>query len=288
MNEKTKQIVFVTGLSGAGMSSALKNLEDLGYEVFDNFPLTLVDPLLRDTCVTDCPVAIGIDTRTRGFDPVAVLTSAKRLGARLLFLTADENELQKRFTATRRRHPMAKDRPVNDGIRIEQELLHRLEAEADLNFDTSGLSVHDLRRTLEGHFGLSNRGKLTVTLISFGFRWGLPREADIVMDVRFLQNPHWVKELAPLSGKDKAIGAYIQKDENFAPFIRQFKGMILPLLPRYVHEGKSYLTIAFGCSGGRHRSVYIIEELKNWMKEQGVISHVFHRDIERYHLISQW
>lgn len=288
MNEKTQQIVFVTGFSGAGMSTALKNLEDLGYEVFDNFPLTLVDPLLQDTCKTDCPVAIGIDTRTRGFDPVAVLASAKRLGAKLLFLTADEIELQQRFTATRRRHPMAKDRSVNDGIKKEQVLLHHLEAEADLNIDTSGLSVHDLRHTLEGHFRLKNQGKLTISLISFGFRWGLPREADIVMDVRFLQNPHWVKELGPLSGKDNAVGAYIQKDENFAPFIRQFKGMILPLLPRYVHEGKSYLTIAFGCSGGRHRSVFIIEELKNWMEEQGVISHVFHRDIERYHLISQW
>lgn len=281
MNKKTQRILIVTGLSGAGISSALKNLEDLGYEVFDNFPLTMIDPLLQDSCKTDCPIAIGIDTRTRGFDPKAVLASARQLGASLLFLTADEGVLQKRYTATRRRHPLAKDRPVNDGIRKELELLHRVKAKADLIIDTSRLSVHDLRRTLEGHFRLENQGKLTVTLISFGFRWGLPREADIIMDARFLQNPHWVKELNPLSGKDQAVGTYIQKDENFAPFISRFKEMMGPLLPRYVHEGKSYLTIAIGCSGGRHRSVFMIEQLKIWLEAQGFISHVFHRDIER-------
>jgi RNase adapter protein RapZ len=281
MNRETQQILIVTGLSGAGISSALKNLEDLGYEVFDNFPLTMIDPLLHDSRKTDCPIAIGIDTRTRGFDPNAVLAFAEQLGASLLFLTADEGVLQKRYTATRRRHPLAKDRPVIDGIRKELEFLHQVKAKADLIIDTSGLSVHDLRRTLEGHYRLENQGKLTVTLISFGFRWGLPREADIVMDVRFLQNPHWVKKLNPLSGKDPAVGAYIQKDENYAPFISRFKEMIGPLLPRYVHEGKSYLTIAIGCSGGRHRSVFIIEQLKVWLEAQGFISHVFHRDIER-------
>lgn len=281
MNRETQRILIVTGLSGAGISSALKNLEDLGYEVFDNFPLTMIDPLLHDSCKTDCPIAIGIDTRTRGFDPKAVLASARQLGASLLFLTADEGVLQKRYTATRRRHPLAKDRPVIDGIRKERELLHHVKAKADLIIDTSGLSVHDLRRALEGHYRLENQGKLTVTLISFGFRWGLPREADIVMDVRFLQNPHWVKELNPLSGKDPAVGAYIQKDENFPPFIKRFKEMIGPLLPRYVHEGKSYLTIAIGCSGGRHRSVFMTEQLKIWLEAQGFISHVFHRDIER-------
>ena len=281
MDRKTQQILIVTGLSGAGISSALKNLEDLGYEVFDNFPLTMIDPLLHDSYKTDCPIAIGIDARTRGFDPKAVLACARGLGASLLFLTADEGVLQKRYTATRRRHPLAKDRPVIDGIRKELELLHHVKTKADLILDTSGLSVHDLRRMLEGHFRLENQGKLTITLISFGFRWGLPREADIVMDVRFLQNPHWIKELRALSGKDKAIGAYIQKDENYAPFISRFKEMIGPLLPCYVHEGKSYLTIAIGCSGGRHRSVFMIEQLKIWLQAQGFISHVFHRDIER-------
>lgn len=281
MNKKNQKILIVTGLSGAGMSSALKNLEDLGYEVFDNFPLALVDPLLQDPCESDCPIAIGIDTRTRGFNPKDVLHSAKQLGATLLFLTADESVLQERFTMTRRRHPMAKDRSIIDGIRKEQDLLHRLKREVDLIIDTSNQSIHDLRRVLEGHFKLENQGKLTVALVSFGFRWGLPREADIVMDVRFLQNPHWIKELRPFSGKDEAVGAYIQKDENYSLFISRFKEMIGPLLPSYVHEGKSYLTIAIGCSGGRHRSVFMIEQLNIWLAAQGFVAHVFHRDIER-------
>jgi UPF0042 nucleotide-binding protein len=281
MDKKNHKILIVTGLSGAGMSSALKNLEDLGYEVFDNFPLALVNPLLEDSNKDDCPIAIGIDTRTRGFNPKDVLNSAKQLGATLLFLTADENVLQERFTATRRRHPMAKDRPIIDGIRKEQDLLHQLKREVNLIIDTSSQSVHDLRRTLEGYFKLENQGKLTISLVSFGFRWGLPREADIVMDARFLQNPHWVKVLRPLSGRDEAVGAYIQKDENFSSFMSRFKEMIDPLLPGYVHEGKSYLTIAVGCSGGRHRSVFIIEQLNIWLAEKGFVAHIFHRDIQR-------
>ncbi|GJL71451.1 MAG: nucleotide-binding protein [Nitrosomonas sp.] len=281
MDKKNQKILIVTGLSGAGMSSALKNLEDLGYEVFDNFPLPLVNPLLLDSSNNDCPIAIGIDTRTRGFNPKDVLNSAKQLDATLLFLTADESVLQERFTTTRRRHPMAKDRPIIDGIRKEQDLLHQLKREVDLIIDTSNQSIHDLRRTLEGYFKLENQEQLTISLVSFGFRWGLPREADIVMDVRFLQNPHWIKELRPLSGKDDAVGAYIQKDKNFLPFISRFKEMIDPLLPGYVHEGKSYLTIAIGCSGGRHRSVFIIEQLKIWLAEKGFVAHIFHRDMQR-------
>jgi RNase adapter protein RapZ len=281
MDKKNQKILIVTGLSGAGMSSALKNLEDLGYEVFDNFPLPLVNPLLLDSSNNDCPIAIGIDTRTRGFNPKDVLNSAKQLDATLLFLTADESVLQERFTTTRRRHPMAKDRPIIDGIRKEQDLLHQLKREVDLIIDTSNQSIHDLRRTLEGYFKLENQEQLTISLVSFGFRWGLPREADIVMDVRFLQNPHWIKELRPLSGKDDAVGAYIQKDKNFLPFFSRFKEMIDPLLPGYVHEGKSYLTIAIGCSGGRHRSVFIIEQLKTWLAEKGFVAHIFHRDMQR-------
>ncbi|MCH9638801.1 MAG: RNase adapter RapZ [Betaproteobacteria bacterium] len=281
MNIRNKKLLVITGLSGAGMSSALKNMEDLGYEVFDNFPLTLVEPLLQDSHTSDNPIAIGIDTRTRGFSSEAVLTVVEQLEATLLFITADDSILQKRFTETRRRHPMAKDRSVDDGIKKERGLLHNLKNKADLIIDTSSLSIHDLRRILEGHFKKENQGKLTVTLLSFGFRWGLPREADIVMDVRFLQNPYWVKELQSLNGNDSAVGAYIAQDESLQPFINGFKEMIAPVLPRYVLEGKSYLTIAFGCTGGRHRSVFLIETLKPWLQEQGFAPNVFHRDIAR-------
>jgi len=281
MNIKNKKLLVITGLSGAGMSSALKNIEDLDYEVFDNFPLALVEPLLLGSHSTGYPIAIGIDTRTRGFSPEAVLTVVGQLGATLLFITADNSVLQKRFTETRRRHPMAKDRSVDDGIKKERGFLHNLKNKADLIIDTSSLSIHDLRRILEGHFKKENQGKLTVTLLSFGFRWGLPREADIVMDVRFLQNPYWIKELQSLTGNDPAVGTYIDQDESLQPFINRFKEMAGPLLPRYVHEGKSYLTIAFGCTGGRHRSVFLIETLKPWLEEQGFSSYVLHRDIER-------
>jgi UPF0042 nucleotide-binding protein len=274
------KILIVTGLSGAGMSSALKSLEDMGYEVFDNFPPALIDPLLADTKAEDRPLAIAIDSRARGFDPAALLDMAARVRARLLFVTADDAVLQKRFTETRRRHPMAQDRPVAAGIKKEQEMLHALRRESDVTIDTSDLSVHDLKRMLEGHFGLTER-KMTVSLMSFGFRFGIPREADILLDIRFLNNPHWVADLKPLTGLNTAVGAYIEKDKDFAPFCARFKNMLEPLLPRYAAEGKSYLTVALGCTGGRHRSVYTVEKLKPWLEGQGFAVNVIHRDIDR-------
>ena len=273
--------VIVTGLSGAGMSSVLKTLEDMGYEVFDNFPLTLVDALLAESHPEDIPMAIGIDTRSRGFDPPKLLELVERAGAELVFLYCDETVLQKRFTETRRRHPVAKDRPVSAGIKREQEWMHPLRVEADLVVDTTDLTIHDLRRLLETQFDIAKGGRLTVTLVSFGFRLGVPRDADIVMDVRFLANPHWDKALRPQTGLDAAVGAYVAADPDFAPFLKQFQAMLAPLLPRYTREGKSYLTIAIGCTGGRHRSVYTIEKLADWLKDLGHVTNVVHRDIGR-------
>lgn len=270
--------LIVTGLSGAGMSSALKNLEDFGFEVFDNFPLTLVEPLLKDGQGKNPLVAIGIDIRTRGFDSDLILRTAEQPGATLLFLNCDENILIKRFTETRRRHPLAADRPATAGIKREQELLAPLKDRADLVIDTTGLSVHDLRRILEGHYSPEDK-KLTISLMSFGFRHGLPREADMVMDIRFLKNPYWEAELRLLTGRDAAIGDYIRQDEHFGPFVESFKRLVEPLLPCYAEEGKSYLTMAIGCTGGRHRSVYTVETLKPWLEDQGFKTHVFHRDL---------
>lgn len=263
------------------MSSTLKHLEDLGWDVFDNFPLSLAHALVDDPDYKDQPVAIGLDTRSRGFDPAAILDFVKTHKARLLFLTADENILQKRFTETRRRHPLAKDRPVSAGIKKEQTLLHDLKIATDMVIDTSLLSIHDLRHTLEAQFGENHTAKLAVTLMSFGFRYGLPREADIVMDVRFLKNPHWNEQLKPKTGRDKAVAAHIEQDESCAPFLEHFKQLVGPLLPRYSHEGKSYLTIALGCTGGKHRSVYVVEQLKPWLENQGLPVYLTHRDIER-------
>jgi len=251
MKEKEKRnILIVTGLSGAGMSSTLKYLEDLGYEVFDNFPLALVPPLIEDPITSEKPMAIGIDTRTRGFDPDAVKDTVRKLGARLVFITSDEAVLQKRFTETRRRHPLAQDKPASAGIKKEQEWLYTLKEKADEVIDTSMLSIHELRHILEDRLGQEHKSALTLTLMSFGYKYGTPREADIVMDTIFLRNPHWVPELKPLTGRDEAIGTYVRQDTAFAPFLTHFKEMVEPLLPRFAHEGKSYLTIAFGCTGG--------------------------------------
>jgi len=273
-------ITIITGLSGAGISSVLKALEDLGMEVFDNFPLTQFDALINESRDDGAPIAIGVDTRTRGFCAVALMGVAEKYGAKLVFLTCDDQELQRRFTETRRRHPLAKDRPVRVGIAQERTLLKDVQNAADLVFDTTTLSVHDLRHLMEGHFETRADGKMTITMMSFGFKHGAPREADIVMDVRFVKNPHWVDALRPLSGKDEKVGNYIDLDPHFPEFIGNFKRLVEPLLPRYEGEGKNYLTIAIGCTGGRHRSVYTAEQLSRWLRDLGRTVYIDHRDLK--------
>lgn len=281
MTKRRKSILIITGLSGAGMSSSLKHLEDIGYEVFDNFPLSLLAALIEDSNLDQKPVAVGIDSRSRGFNSQATIEATTRLGAFLVFLTADEAVLQKRFTETRRKHPQGKDRPASAGIKVEQGLMHPLKKAANLVLDTSTQSAHDLKRTLQGHFGTTDSNKLAITLLSFGFKNGTPREADILMDVRFLKNPYWEEKLRPLTGKDKKIRDYVSSDEGFISFIKKFKALIEELLPRYNLEGKSYLTIAIGCTGGHHRSVHIVEILKPWLEELNYTTHIQHRDIDR-------
>ncbi len=274
------QLLFVTGYSGAGMSSVLKTLEDMGFEAFDNFPLTLVEPLLAEKNAKSNAIAIGIDSRTRGFSPEAVLKLCKQNGAKLVFLSCDDAVLQRRFTETRRKHPLAREKSVKNAIRQEKDLLADLRAEANYVIDTSDLSIHDLRHILEGHFHKQKQKRMTITLMSFGFKHGLPREADIVMDVRFVQNPHWEPNLRPLTGKDKEVGDHIEKDPDYATFIERFETMVEPLLPRYEKEGKSYLTVAIGCTGGRHRSVYTVEKLAKWLAGKGAATHIEHRDLK--------
>lgn len=281
MPSNTVSLLILTGLSGAGLSSSLKHLEDMGYEAFDNFPLSLADQLVNDPAGAGYPVAIGIDTRSRAFSPDHLIEAAKRLNARLIFLTANDASLHKRFTETRRRHPLAKDRPVSAGIQREKEWLYALKDAADTVIDTSDLSVHDLRRRLEIVCGLGAERKLTVTLLSFAFRHGLPRDADMVFDVRFLRNPHWDPVLKPMSGLDQPVRDYVIEDEAFAPFMTHLQDLIQPLLPRFAAEGKSYLTLAFGCTGGRHRSVTLVEIFKSWLENQGLNVTVQHRDLDR-------
>ncbi|MGQ0527974.1 MAG: RNase adapter RapZ [Alphaproteobacteria bacterium] len=272
--------VIVTGLSGAGISTVLKIFEDMGLEVFDNFPLSLVPALLRDT-KPGSRIAIGIDTRTRGFKPQTILEQAKKSKAHLLFIACDETVLQKRFTETRRRHPMAKGRPVKTGIAEERKSLSALQKAADLTIDTSELSVHDVRHILRGHFDRRKKPRLNIALMSFGFRYGAPREADIVMDIRFLKNPHWVPALKSKTGLDAKVGDYIKTDKTLTVFLENFKKMLKPLLPLYAEEGKNYLTIALGCTGGRHRSVYLVGEIDAWLKEMGYATTLEHRDLKK-------
>lgn len=280
--------LLVTGMSGAGRSTALKVLEDLGYEAVDNLPLGLFDKLLATSDGhadhdAERPLAIGIDSRTRAFDADAIVERIGDLRAEgvditLVFLDCSGTELTRRFSETRRRHPLALDRPAADGIAREREIVAPLRRAADIVIDTSDYAVSDLRRALAGRFARAGVDPLTLTIMSFGFARGLPRDADLVFDVRFLANPHWDAALRPLTGEDAAVGAYVAADPAFAPAFERIADLLLLLLPRYGAEGKSYLTVAFGCTGGRHRSVYVARMMAERLAAAGWAGSVVHRD----------
>lgn len=281
-------MVLVTGLSGAGKSSALKALEDLGYEAVDNLPLSLLPNLTKpdtgDPSSPPRPLAIGVDSRTRAFDATVFLDFAVRLrrsddvAPTLLFLDASDRVLARRFTETRRRHPLAVDRPVQDGIDAERSLLRNIRDQADHLIETSELTGHDLRRLIDKQFRLDADSKLSVTVTSFSYRRGLPRDADLVMDVRFLANPYYEDHLREGTGSDPDVAAFIADDPVFSSFFDQFSRLVLSLLPRYQREGKSYLTIALGCTGGRHRSVFVAEKLEKLLQNKGFKTSLVHRD----------
>lgn len=282
------RVILVTGMSGAGHSTALKTLEDMGYEAVDNLPLSLLQSLAsRSGAELARPLAIGIDIRTRGFTAESVLAEVERLSqqpeldVRLLFLDCDDEVLFRRYTETRRRHPLTADRPVADSVRHERQLVVPLRSRADLVVDTTMLTSADLRRLLQGHFGLARQGQMAVFVVSFSYRHGVPRESDLVFDVRFLDNPFYDPRLRPMSGRDQPVADHIERDPGFQPFFKGWTGVLEPLLPRYVHEGKSYLTIAVGCTGGRHRSVYVAERLASWLNDKGYPVTLHHRDLSR-------
>lgn len=279
------RLLLVTGMSGAGHSTALKALEDMGYEAVDNLPISLLPNLVRLDPALAQPLAIGIDIRTRDFgtasflDALAPLVGTGAVDLKLIFLDCEDELLQRRYTETRRRHPMAGDRQVSDGIRLERERVSPLRERADLVIDTSALTAADLRRLLQGHFALDRAPGVSVFVTSFSYRNGLPRDADLVFDVRFLENPHYNAALRPLTGLDAAVGAFIEADPDFAPFFERLTQLLLPLLPRYDREGKSYLTIAIGCTGGQHRSVFVAERLAARLRAQGKPVDVAHREL---------
>lgn len=284
-----RRLVYVTGMAGAGLSTLLKTLEDLGYEAVDNLRTSMIPALVTQSAAGEGPtrpLAISIDSRNVEFNAAELLfqirqmRGQKHLAVSLVFLDCSDDVLLRRFSETRRRHPLALDRPVIDGIQVERNLMQPLREQADLVLDTSLLSLHELRRLTVGHFRFGQQSGLNVFVTSFAFRQGVPREADLVFDVRFLVNPHWDAALRPLTGQDPAVGAAIAKDADFAPFMNGLVNLLTPLLPRYTQEGKSYLTIAIGCTGGRHRSVYVAEQLATALAAQGYIVGVSHRDCE--------
>lgn len=289
-----RRLLLVTGMSGAGKSTALKALEDIGYEVVDNLPLSLLSNLVRPhetdraergTASANRPLALCIDVRTRQFDlehfeqDIAPLLDRTDLDVTLLFLDGDDEALRRRFTETRRPHPLAADRPVIDGIRRERERLNWLKSRADLTVNTSALSIVELRRLLEGNFSHPAEPELSIFVMSFSYPRGLPADADLVFDVRFLSNPHYEDNLRPLTGLDLSVGRHIEADSAFAPFFANLNDMLISLLPAYEREGKSYLTIAIGCTGGRHRSVFVAERVAVALQDTGRQVGIRHREI---------
>ncbi len=285
---KKRQVVLLTGMSGAGLSTALKALEDSGYEAVDNLRLGLIPALVADDKVTTAKaLAIAVDARNANFtvDELLQVTQLLRaqdaLEVKLVFLECSDETLQRRFTETRRRHPMAIDRPVMDGIKHEREMLWRLRDVADHVIDTSLLSIHELRRLVAGHYRPEAAPGLNIFVTSFSYRHGVPREADLVFDARFMNNPHWETKLRALTGLDQQILEYVQRDPDYSGFMTHLTQLLLPLLPRYLQEGKSYLTIAIGCTGGRHRSVVVAEQLTTILAGHDYIVGVGHRDLDR-------
>jgi UPF0042 nucleotide-binding protein len=277
------RLVIVTGISGAGKSVALQALEDAGFETVDNIPVTFIDAII--TAQENHSIAIGVDARTRDFDAarllsiIEVLRQKTTMNVSVIFLDADTDVLVQRYTETRRPHPLANERPISDGIDMERRLLAPLRSGVDVLVDTSRLTPADLKRIVHGHFGSKDQRRMQVFLMSFGYRYGLPRDADIVLDVRFLKNPHYEALLRPLTGRDSAVGAFIDQDPAAGLFLERITALLDQLLPLYEREGKSYFTIAIGCTGGQHRSVYIVERLTAWFTKNWGRVDVRHRDL---------
>ncbi|MFW5680065.1 MAG: RNase adapter RapZ [Pseudomonadota bacterium] len=276
-------VVIVTGLAGAGRSTALGALEDCGCEAVDNLPISLIRTVVDARGPDTRPLAIGLDSRSRQFDAdsaealVAELRGRLDLDLQVVFLDCDDDVMVQRFTETRRRHPLA-DRPVIDAIAREREMMAGLERVADVHIDTTRFSVHDLRRSIMQRFADGAGEGLRIEIVSFSYKIGVPREADLVLDVRFLSNPHWQPELRPLTGLDPEVQAFIRQDARLEPFLGHLYGLLDCLLPAYRDEGKSYLTVAFGCTGGKHRSVYLAETLAARLAGQGWNVGVRHRE----------
>jgi RNase adapter protein RapZ len=285
---KPPGFTIVTGLSGAGRSEAAHCLEDLGFFVVDNLPPALLGKMGELASSPGGPARVGIVVDARGGVFFSELSKAleelrsQHIDYSIVFLEASDDDLVNRYEATRRRHPLAPADRVVEGIRKERLMMESLRGEADLIVDTSGLTPHELRdRIREAFTDAPPEEGLAVSIISFGFKYGAPRDADMVLDVRFLPNPHWVDELRPLPGTDERVKDYVTGQPQYEAFMDGLRGLLDVTVPGFIEEGKSYLTIAIGCTGGHHRSVVAAEELENYFSKMGLAVTVTHRDIDR-------
>jgi RNase adapter protein RapZ len=279
---------IITGLSGAGRSEAARSLEDLGYFVVDNLPPSLLAKMAELASKPGGPSKVAIVLDVRGGVFFGELSKALEeladlnIPYRILYLEASDEDLVNRYEATRRRHPLAPADRVVEGIRKERMMMESLRGDADLIIDTSRLTPHELRDRIRDAFAdhTPEQG-LQVSLISFGYKYGAPRDADLVLDCRFLPNPHWIDELRPLPGTDERVKTYVKGQQTYREFMRRLRSLLGFMVPGFVAEGKSYLTIAIGCTGGRHRSVVVSEDLAQFFRDKGLNPSVDHRDVDR-------
>jgi RNase adapter protein RapZ len=287
-----QRILLVTGMLGAGKTTALRELEDLGWEAIDNLPIQLIERLLdpdngsaEGPASQPYPMAFGFDCRTRGFVPQEIIDLVKHLAARgdfeitTLFLDCAGAELARRFDETRRRHFLAQDMPVPQGIKAERELVSPLRRWADVLIDTTDFTVNDLKQRIREQFGQTAPRGLTVIVSSFGYSRGMPPATDLVFDMRFLDNPHWQPGLKDLTGLDAPVADHIAGNPQFASAFAKMRDLVLELLPQYAAQGKTYVNIAFGCTGGRHRSVFSAEQMAGVLREAGFSPTVLHRNL---------
>lgn len=284
-SDEPMPVLLVTGPSGAGRSTALNALEDLGFETIDNIPLTLLPRLLGGRPIEQ-PLALGVDVRTRAFSVEAVLELIAELrnsghyAASTLYLDCKASVLIRRYSETRRSHPLARDSAPAIGIEMELNLLEPLRRQADVLLDTSEMTVHDLRDAIIERFGEAHSDRLAVTVQSFSFKRGVPQDLDTMFDVRFLANPHWEEHLRDKTGQSADVSAYVQADPRFDPFFSAVSDLMLSLLPSYQSEGKTHFSVGFGCTGGKHRSVAVTELLAKTLADAGWRVSIRHREIE--------
>lgn len=280
------RIVLVTGPSGAGRTTAIRALEDLGYEVIDNLPLSLI-PRLMDGPPLARPIALGLDVRNRDFNATALIELIDRLtrdptvALEVIYIDCAPGELIRRYSETRRRHPLAPAATPAEGIEREVDLLAPIRVRADHLIDTSEMSPHDLKAEVALWFAQGQGPRLALSLQSFSYKRGLPRGLDMVFDCRFLANPHWDADLRPRDGRDQAVAAFVAADPRFAEFYAKLADMVNFLLPAQLQEGKAHLAIGFGCTGGQHRSVAVVEKLAAQLADGGWPVSKRHRELER-------